>query len=58
MNPKYYLFDTGVVNAAIGRGSLSSVIGTTTYGMLFEHFVILVMPSDSLQVNDIGKAIS
>lgn len=41
MHPKYYLFDIGVINAVIGRISVSSVKGTTTYGMLFEHFVIL-----------------
>jgi predicted AAA+ superfamily ATPase len=40
-HPKYYLFDIGVVNAIIGRVSISSVKGTTIYGMLFEHFVIL-----------------
>jgi predicted AAA+ superfamily ATPase len=41
MHPKYYLFDLGVINAATGRGSVSPVKGTTTYGTLFEHFVIL-----------------
>lgn len=41
MHPKYYLFDIGVVNAINGRTSISSVKGTTVYGMLFEHFVIL-----------------
>lgn len=41
MHPKYYLFDIGVVNAINGRSSVSSVKGTTVYGMLFEHFVIL-----------------
>lgn len=41
MHPKYYLFDIGVINAISGRISVSSVKGTTVYGMLFEHFVIL-----------------
>ena len=41
MHPKYYLFDIGVINAINGRTSVSSVRGTTVYGMLFEHFVIL-----------------
>ena len=41
MHPKYYLFDLGVINAATGRGSVSPVKGTTVYGTLFEHFVIL-----------------
>ena len=40
-HPKYYLFDIGVINAISGRVSISSVKGTTIYGMLFEHFVIL-----------------
>ena len=41
MHPKYYLFDIGVINAINGRTSVSSVKGSTIYGMLFEHFVIL-----------------
>jgi len=41
MHPKYYLFDIGVVNAINGRTSVSSVRGSTIYGMLFEHFIIL-----------------
>jgi len=41
MHPKYYLFDTGVVNAVNGRISISSVAGSSIYGMLFEHFIIL-----------------
>ncbi len=41
MHPKYYLFDTGVINAINGRVALSSVKGSTVYGFLFEHFVIL-----------------
>lgn len=41
MHPKYYLFDIGVINAITGRTSISSVKGSTVYGMLFEHFVIL-----------------
>ncbi len=41
MHPKYYLFDTGVINAVNGRISISSVTGSSIYGMLFEHFIIL-----------------
>ena len=41
MHPKYYLFDIGVVNAINGRTALPPVKGTSIYGMLFEHFVIL-----------------
>ena len=41
MHPKYYLFDIGIVNALCGRISPSFVRGTTTYGMLFEHLIIL-----------------
>lgn len=41
MHPKYYLFDIGIINAINGRTSVSSVRGTSTYGFLFEHFVIL-----------------
>ena len=41
MHPKYYLFDLGIINAATGRGPISPAKGTTTYGTLFEHFVIL-----------------
>jgi predicted AAA+ superfamily ATPase len=41
MHPKYYLFDVGIVNAISGRISPSSTRGTTTYGVLFEHFIIL-----------------
>lgn len=41
MHPKYYLFDMGVINAICGRAALSSVKGSSIYGMLFEHFVIL-----------------
>ena len=41
MHPKYYLFDTGIINAINGRISMSPVKGSTIYGMLFEHFVIL-----------------
>lgn len=41
MHPKYYLFDIGVINAINGRISMSSVRGSTVYGMLFEHFIIL-----------------
>jgi predicted AAA+ superfamily ATPase len=41
MHSKYYLFDIGVINAISGRISVPSVKGTSTYGMLFEHFIIL-----------------
>lgn len=41
MHPKYYLFDIGVINAINGRTYISSAKGSTVYGMLFEHFVIL-----------------
>ena len=41
MHPKYYLFDVGLINSICGRISPSTVQGTTTYGMSFEHFVIL-----------------
>ncbi len=41
MHPKYYLFDTGVINAVNGRISISSVTGSSIYGILFEHFIIL-----------------
>jgi len=41
MHPKYFLFDIGIINAINGRTSVSSVRGTSAYGILFEHFVIL-----------------
>lgn len=41
MHPKYYLFDMGVINAICGRTALSVTQGSSTYGMLFEHFIIL-----------------
>ena len=37
----HYLFDIGVLNAINGRTALTPVRGTSIYGMLFEHFVIL-----------------
>ena len=40
-HPKYYLFDIGVINASTGRISMPPAKGTTIYGILFEHFVIL-----------------
>jgi len=40
-HPKYYLFDIGVINACCGRFSALPVQGTTIYGVLFEHFIIL-----------------
>ena len=41
IHPKYYLFDTGVVNSICGRVSLSAARGSGIYGLLFEHFIIL-----------------
>lgn len=35
---KFYLFDTGVANALLGRTSLR--VGTPEFGDLFEHFII------------------
>jgi predicted AAA+ superfamily ATPase len=40
-HPKYYLFDIGVINACCGRFGDLPVQGTTIYGILFEHFIIL-----------------
>jgi len=40
-HPKYYLFDTGVINAANGRRSITGAKGSMVYGMLFEHFIVL-----------------
>ena len=40
-HPKYFLFDIGVINATTGRLSMEPSKGTTIYGVLFEHFVIL-----------------
>lgn len=39
--PKFYFFDTGVVNELAGLSSLPVVKGTSRYGELFEHFIIL-----------------
>ena len=41
MHPKFYLFDIGVINAVNGRIFFPSEAGSSIYGMLFEHFVIL-----------------
>ncbi len=41
MHPKFYLFDTGVINAINGRITKQPAKGTAIYGVLFEHFVIL-----------------
>lgn len=38
---KYYLFDLGVINAGCGRLHGPVKRGTSLYGRLFEHFVIL-----------------
>jgi uncharacterized protein len=40
-HPKYYLFDTGVINTIIGKTSKGPQRGTSYYGTLFEHFIIL-----------------
>lgn len=40
-HPKYFLFDTGVINSICGRTTLESIKTPSIYGRLFEHFVIL-----------------
>lgn len=40
-HPKYYLFDTGVINSICGRIEMKLKEQTTLYGKLFEHFIIL-----------------
>ena len=40
-HPKYYLFDIGVINAMTGNIGKRPQKGTTRYGALFEHFVVL-----------------
>lgn len=41
MHPIYYLFDMGVINSLCGRLESSPIRGTSLYGRLFEHFVVL-----------------
>jgi predicted AAA+ superfamily ATPase len=38
---KFYFFDTGVVRSLVGRLSVPLEKGTSGYGEIFEHFVIL-----------------
>ncbi len=40
-HPKYYLFDTGVINSICGRLQITLKKKTQLYGKLFEHFIIL-----------------
>ncbi len=40
-HPKYYLFDTGVINSICGRLEINLKAKTMIYGKLFEHFIIL-----------------
>ncbi len=40
-HPKYYFFDTGIINSLCGRLEMSLKSHTTLYGKLFEHFIIL-----------------
>ncbi len=40
-HPKYFLFDTGVINSICGRTTPGSIKVPSIYGRLFEHFVIL-----------------
>lgn len=42
-HPVYYLFDLGVINALCGRLRHALVQGSSLYGRLFEHFVMLEM---------------
>ncbi len=41
MHPKYYLFDTGVINSICGRLEYTLKTKTSLYGVLFEHFIFL-----------------
>ena len=41
IHPKYYLFDTGVINSICGRLTGSLIKGTYLYGKYFEHFIVL-----------------
>jgi len=40
-HPKYYLFDTGVVNSLCGRWTAASIKTPSVFGFLFEHFIVL-----------------
>lgn len=40
-HPIYYLFDTGVINALCARLDAPCTQGSSLYGRLFEHFVLL-----------------
>ena len=46
---KFYLFDTGVANALLGRASLTA--GTPEFGDIFEQFVILEVKSYASYLN-------
>jgi uncharacterized protein len=39
--PKFYLFDTGVVRSLTGMLSAPLLTGNSTYGEIFEHYIIL-----------------
>lgn len=39
-NPKFYLFDTGVLRAYLNQLDVPIIPGTYAFGALFEHFVI------------------
>lgn len=41
LHPKYYFFDTGIVQTLIGRAAQPVKEGTTEFGRSFEHFIIL-----------------
>jgi predicted AAA+ superfamily ATPase len=41
LHPKYYLFDTGIIQSLTGRASHLVRKGTGNFGLMFEHFVIL-----------------
>jgi predicted AAA+ superfamily ATPase len=41
MHPKYYFFDTGVAQGLLGKAARPLSQGTTEFGRLFEHFVVL-----------------
>ncbi|MDD2716820.1 MAG: ATP-binding protein [Candidatus Wallbacteria bacterium] len=40
-HPKYYFFDTGVVQSLLGRAAQPVKEGTSEFGRLFEHFIII-----------------
>lgn len=41
LHPKYYLFDTGIIQSLVGRAGQEVREGTQLFGNLFEHFIIL-----------------